>query len=146
MACALDPEVLDESNRRGTHGALDAALQRSVADADCFSGVRDVDGLGESFAGPAFYRFAETFRLSGCAAIDAAITRGLPKIAVNTILDPDKLRSDLGNVRAQGFAYDDREFHDDMRCDFGARIGPWGLLRSLGTDDRRCHLEDRSFR
>ena len=92
------------------------------------------------------HRFAETFRLSGCAAIDAAITRGLPKIAVNTILDPDKLRSDLGNVRAQGFAYDDREFHDDMRCDFGARIGPWGLLRSLGTDDRRCHLEDRSFR
>ncbi len=30
--------------------------------------------------------------------------------------------------------------------DFGARIGPWGLLRSLEMDDRRCHLEDRSCR
>ena len=49
-------------------------------------------------------------------AIDELIGRGLPRIAVNTIIDPEKLRAELRNVRAQGFAYDDREFHDDMRC------------------------------
>jgi DNA-binding IclR family transcriptional regulator len=49
-------------------------------------------------------------------AIDEVISRGLPRIAVNTIVDPDKLRAELRNVRAQGFARDDREFHDDMRC------------------------------
>ena len=49
-------------------------------------------------------------------AIDEVIGRGLPQTAVNTIVDPDKLRIELRNVRAQGFAYDDREFHDDMRC------------------------------
>ena len=49
-------------------------------------------------------------------AIDEVIGRGLPRLAVNTIVDSDKLRVELRNVRAQGFAYDDREFHDDMRC------------------------------
>jgi len=49
-------------------------------------------------------------------AIDEVIGRGLPRMAINTIVDPDSLRIELRNVRAQGFAYDDREFHDDMRC------------------------------
>src|SRR6516165_3041880 len=53
MACTFDPEVLDESNRRGAHRALDAALQGPIADADGFGGVRDVDRPGESFASPA---------------------------------------------------------------------------------------------
>jgi DNA-binding IclR family transcriptional regulator len=48
--------------------------------------------------------------------IDAVIEKGLPKVAINTIVDPDRLRAELTRVRAQGFAYDDREFHDDMRC------------------------------
>jgi DNA-binding IclR family transcriptional regulator len=49
-------------------------------------------------------------------ALDAAIRRGLPKAARKTITDPAAFRAEIAKVRAQGFAYDDREFHDDMRC------------------------------
>lgn len=50
------------------------------------------------------------------AFIDEIIARGLARMARNTIVDPGILRAELEKVRKQGFAYDDLEFHDDMRC------------------------------
>jgi DNA-binding IclR family transcriptional regulator len=50
------------------------------------------------------------------AAIESAIRRGLPKVARNTITAPDRLRAELRKVRAQGYAFDDMELADDMRC------------------------------
>jgi DNA-binding IclR family transcriptional regulator len=50
------------------------------------------------------------------AAIEAAILRGLPRFARNTITSPARLRAELRKVRAQRYAYDDMEFADDMRC------------------------------
>jgi len=47
---------------------------------------------------------------------EEAIRRGLPKLARNTITDPARFRAELRKVRAQGYAYDDLEFADDMRC------------------------------
>jgi DNA-binding IclR family transcriptional regulator len=44
------------------------------------------------------------------------IARGLPKVAPNTITDAETFRTELQKVRRQGFAFDDLEFHDDMRC------------------------------
>lgn len=34
----------------------------------------------------------------------------------NTITDPDRLREDIERVRANDVAYDDEEFHKDVRC------------------------------
>ena len=48
--------------------------------------------------------------------IEAAIRQGLPKQARNTITTPQRFRAELLKVRAQGYAYDDFEFADDMRC------------------------------
>jgi DNA-binding IclR family transcriptional regulator len=48
--------------------------------------------------------------------IEAASRRGLPRAARNTITDAARLRAELRKVRAQGYAYDDFEFADDMRC------------------------------
>jgi DNA-binding IclR family transcriptional regulator len=48
--------------------------------------------------------------------VEEVIARGLPKVAPNTIIDPDDFRAELVKVRRQGFAFDDLEFHDDMRC------------------------------
>lgn len=48
--------------------------------------------------------------------IEAAILRGLPRLARKTITDPTRLRAELRKVRAQAYAYDDMEFADDMRC------------------------------
>jgi DNA-binding IclR family transcriptional regulator len=50
------------------------------------------------------------------AVVEDVIRRGLPKVARNTITEPDRLRAELVKVRAQGYAYDDMEFADDMRC------------------------------
>ncbi len=50
------------------------------------------------------------------AAVETAILRGLPRHARNTITDPARFRAELRKVRAQGYAYDDMEFADDMRC------------------------------
>lgn len=48
--------------------------------------------------------------------VEAAVARGLPKVARNTITDAQRLRAELRKIRAQGYAYDDFEFADDMRC------------------------------
>jgi DNA-binding IclR family transcriptional regulator len=50
------------------------------------------------------------------ALSEAAILMGLPRLARNTITDPARLRAELRKVRTQGYAYDDMEFADDMRC------------------------------
>jgi DNA-binding IclR family transcriptional regulator len=50
------------------------------------------------------------------ALVEAAILQGLPRLARNTICDPAHLRAELRKVRTQGYAYDDMEFADDMRC------------------------------
>lgn len=49
-------------------------------------------------------------------AVERAIARGLPRMASKTITAPDALRAELERVRAQGYAFDDLEFADDMRC------------------------------
>ena len=46
---------------------------------------------------------------------EEVIGRGLPKMAINTITEAEQFRAELRQIRAQGFAFDDREFHDE--CD-----------------------------
>lgn len=48
--------------------------------------------------------------------VEETIARGLPRRASNTITDPDEFRYELQRIRAQGYAYDDHEFSDTMRC------------------------------
>lgn len=48
--------------------------------------------------------------------IEEVIAAGLPKMASNTITDPDAFRKELQHIRSQGYAIDDREFSDSMRC------------------------------
>jgi len=48
--------------------------------------------------------------------VEGVIARGLPRVARNTITDPQAFRVELQRVRVQGYAYDDLEFADDMRC------------------------------
>src|SRR5262249_22246015 len=50
------------------------------------------------------------------SAVERVIRQGLPKLARNTLTDPARFRAELRKVRAQGYAYDDLEFADDMRC------------------------------
>jgi DNA-binding IclR family transcriptional regulator len=48
--------------------------------------------------------------------IEEVIAAGLPKLTSRTISDPASLRKELHRVRSQGYAIDDREFSDSMRC------------------------------
>jgi DNA-binding IclR family transcriptional regulator len=50
------------------------------------------------------------------AVIEAQIGSGLPRMASRTITDPDGLRAELARVREQGYAIDDHELSDSMRC------------------------------
>jgi len=47
---------------------------------------------------------------------DDLIRCGLPKVATKTIVDPKRFRKELRKVQREGYAFDDLEFHDDMRC------------------------------
>ena len=48
--------------------------------------------------------------------IEHIIAVGLPRFARNTITESDKLRQELQQIRSQGYAIDDHEFVDNMRC------------------------------
>jgi DNA-binding IclR family transcriptional regulator len=50
------------------------------------------------------------------ADIEAVIAAGLPALTANTITEPESLRRELGLVRERGYAIDDREMYDNMRC------------------------------
>jgi DNA-binding IclR family transcriptional regulator len=68
------------------------------------------------------------------------IAAGLPKVASNTITEPMELRKELQRVRSQGYAIDDREFSDNMRCiavpvfEGGGRVN--GGISISGPDSR----------
>jgi DNA-binding IclR family transcriptional regulator len=48
--------------------------------------------------------------------IEEVIAAGLPRVASNTIIDPAEFRRELHRIRSQGYATDDHEFSDSMRC------------------------------
>jgi DNA-binding IclR family transcriptional regulator len=51
------------------------------------------------------------------AELDDFVAEGdLIALTDRTIVDPDALRTQLNDIRAQGYAVDDREIRDDMRC------------------------------
>ena len=62
--------------------------------------------------------------------VEEVIARGLPKVAPNTITDAETFRAELLKVRRQGFAFDDLEFHDDMRCVAVPIFEAAGLVRA----------------
>ena len=68
------------------------------------------------------------------------IADGLPKLASNTIIEPGVLREELQRIRSQGYAIDDREFSDNMRCiavpvfEGGGRVN--GGISISGPDSR----------
>jgi DNA-binding IclR family transcriptional regulator len=48
--------------------------------------------------------------------IEEILSHDLPKYTENTIIDPDTLRRELQHIRSQGYALDDHEYSDSMRC------------------------------
>jgi DNA-binding IclR family transcriptional regulator len=50
------------------------------------------------------------------AAVEEVIAAGLPRLTVNTISVAEALRRELSLVRERGYAIDDREMYDNMRC------------------------------
>jgi IclR family KDG regulon transcriptional repressor len=58
----------------------------------------------------------------GAEARDAIIAeRGLTRCTARTITDPERLRGELDRIRAQGYAVDEEEYEDGLRC-IGAPI------------------------
>lgn len=48
--------------------------------------------------------------------IERILSQPLQMRASKTIIDPDTLRGELKKIKEQGFAFDDHEFSDNMRC------------------------------
>jgi len=48
--------------------------------------------------------------------IERIIANGLPKITENTIVNPDEFRKELHRIRSQGYAFDNHEYSNSMRC------------------------------
>jgi DNA-binding IclR family transcriptional regulator len=76
--------------------------------------------------------------------IEAVIAAGLPKMASNTITDPEVFRLELHRIRSQGYALDDHEFSDNMRCIAAPIFEPGGNVRmgiSISGPDTRFTFE-----
>ena len=75
--------------------------------------------------------------------IEAVIAAGLPRLTANTITEPDAFRRELRLIRERGYAIDDREMYDSMRCiavpvferDAPVRMG----ISCSGPDGRFTH-------
>jgi IclR family acetate operon transcriptional repressor len=62
-------------------------------------------------------------------AIDAAIRQsGLPRLTPHTITDPEWLRSELDDIREQGYALDSEEMEEGVRCLAAPVLGPDGRI------------------
>ena len=72
--------------------------------------------------------------------IEHIIAAGLPKFTSHTITDPDTFRQELQRIRSQGYAIDDLELSENMRCiavpifEGGGRVT--GGLSMFGPDSR----------
>ena len=100
--------------------------------------VGDRSQLHCTSIGKALLAFQETH------FIEAVIAAGLPRMASNTITDPESLRLELHRVRSQGYALDDHEFSDSMRCIAAPIFEPGGSVRmgiSISGPDTRFTLE-----
>jgi len=64
------------------------------------------------------------------AFIERVIAAGLPRRATRTITGSDALRAECARNRAQGYAYDDFEFAEDMRCVAVPVFEPGGKVES----------------
>jgi DNA-binding IclR family transcriptional regulator len=76
--------------------------------------------------------------------IEKVIAAGLPHVASNTITNPDDLRRELHRIRSQGYALDDHEFSDNMRCIAAPIFERDGQVRmgfSISGPDTRFTLE-----
>ena len=62
-------------------------------------------------------------------ASDALISeRGLHRCAPNTMTDPDRLREELARIRRQGYAVDDEEYEEGLRCIGAPIVGHTGQV------------------
>lgn len=72
--------------------------------------------------------------------IEHIVAAGLVKLASNTITDPDQFRQELHRILSQGYALDDHEFSESMRCiavpifESGGRVH--GGISISGPDSR----------
>ena len=72
--------------------------------------------------------------------IEQVIADGLPRFTSHTITDPDMFRQELQRIRSQGYAIDDLELSENMRCiavpifEGGGRVT--GGISMFGPDSR----------
>jgi IclR family transcriptional regulator, KDG regulon repressor len=76
--------------------------------------------------------------------VEKVIAAGLPALASRTITDADALRQELARVCANGYALDDHEFSDNMRCIAVPVFGSDGRVSSgisISGPDSRFNFE-----
>lgn len=89
------------------------------------------------------------------AMFSQVVARGLARHARRTITEPEALRQELRRVRRQGYAYDEFELADDMRCVAVPVYAHDGVLQggislsgpsSRYTQDKLVELRDCALR
>ncbi len=128
----------------GEHRGFGITLYQSTGEnlTEPYDPIGTIEQLHCTAAGKAFLAELSDSKLDGMIGEIEFV-----KHTDNTIIDPEKLRRELRDVREEGVAYDDEERYEGIRCvaaSVGSKdIGPYGAISVSAPVER---MDDDRFR
>lgn len=110
---------------------VDGALVRFIDQVQSTQALRVVSEVGAAFPLHATANGKAALAAMAAADVDEVLALGLPRLTPATIVDPDRLRVSLDDVRTTGVAFDEEEHTAGISAVGAAVVGPDGPVLTL---------------
>ena len=121
--------LVRESGETGHLAVLDGGEAVYVEKVEARRALRIPSAIGRGYPAHATSLGKVLLANADSDAVDGIIAeRGLRRYAPRTICDPVRLRDELGRIRDQGYAVDDEEYEEGLRCIGAPIVGHTGSV------------------